>query len=63
MQMQAGSCIDRFRTGFNNCHSCHRKFCTGHSVIQVSFHAHFILDGNCGIDDWEIVLFDIWRDK
>ena len=41
-----GSCITRFRTRFNNYRSCHRKFCRGHSVIQVSFHAHFMLDGH-----------------
>ena len=35
----AGSFITRFRTRFNNYRSCQRKFCRGHSVIQVSFHA------------------------
>ena len=44
------SCLTRFRTRFSNDRSCHRKFCKGHSVIQVLFHAHFILDGNCSID-------------
>ena len=34
------------------------RFCSGHSVIQVSFHAHFMLDGHCGINDWEIILID-----
>ena len=58
-----GSCITRFRTRFNNYRSCHRKFCRGHSVIQVSFHAHFMLDGHCGIDDWEITLIDKGRNK
>ena len=58
-----GSCITRFRTRFNNYRSCHRKFCMGHSVIQVSFHAHFMLDGHCGIDDWEIILIGKERDK
>ena len=53
-----GSCITRFRTRFNNYRSYHRKFCRGDSVIQVSFHAHFMLDGHCGIDDWEITLID-----
>ena len=28
-----GSCINRFRTRFNNYRSCYRKFCRGHSVI------------------------------
>ena len=51
-----GSCITRFRTCFNNYRNCHRKFCRGHSVIQVSLNAHFVLDGHCGIDDWEIIL-------
>ena len=40
----AGSCITRFWTRFNKYRSCHRKFCRGHSVIQVSFQAHFIID-------------------
>ena len=39
-----GSCITRFGTRFNKYRSCHRKFCRGHSVIQVSFQAHFIID-------------------
>ena len=39
-----GSCITRFGTRFNKYPSCHRKFCRGHSVIQVSFQAHFIID-------------------
>ena len=60
MQMQAGSCIAGFLTHFNNYHSYYNKFCKGHFVIQVSFHALF-LDGNCGIDDWEIILIDIGR--
>ena len=58
-----GSCITRSRTRFNNYRSCHRKFCRGHSVIQVSFHAHFMLDGHCGINDWEIILIDKGRNK
>ena len=53
-----GSCITRFRTHFNNYRSCHRKFCRGHSVFQISFHAHFMVDGHCGINDWEIILID-----
>ena len=53
-----GSCITRFRTCINNYHTCHRKFCRGHSVIKFSFHAHFLLDGHCGIDNWEIILID-----
>ena len=58
-----GSCITRFRTRFNNYRSCHRKFYRGRSVIHVSFHAHFMLDGHCGIDDWEIILIDKGRNK
>ena len=50
------SCITRFCIRFNNYRSCHRKFCRGHSAIQVSFHAHFMLDGHCVINDWEIIL-------
>ena len=38
-----------------------RNFFKGHSFIQVSFHAHFMLDGPCGIDDWEIILIDKFR--
>ena len=59
----AGSCITRFRTRFNKYRSCHRKFCRGHSVIQISFHAHFMLDEHCGINDWEIILVDKERNK
>ena len=58
-----GSCITRFRTRFNNYRSCHRKFYRDRSVIHVSFHAHFMLDGHCGIDDWEIILIDKGRNK
>ena len=58
-----GSCITTFRASFNNYRSCHRKFCRGHSVIQVSFHAHFMLDGHCGIDGWEIILIEKGRNK
>ena len=25
---------------------------------EVSFHTHFMLDGHCGINDWEIILID-----
>ena len=57
------SCITRFRTRFNNYRGWHSKFFRGHSVIQVSFHAHFMLNGHCGIDDWEIILIDKGRDK
>ena len=46
-----GSCFTRFRTRFNNYHSCHRKFYSGHSVIQVSCHDHFMLDGDYGINN------------
>ena len=53
-----GSCITRFHKHFNNYRSCHRKFFRDHSVIQVSFHAHFMQDGHCGIDDWKIILID-----
>ena len=56
-------CITRFRTRLNNNRSCHRKFCRGHSVIQVSFLAHFILDGHCGIDNWKIILIKKGRNK
>ena len=53
-----GSCITMFHTRFNNYCSCHKKFCRRHSVIQVSFHNHFMLRGHCDIDDWEIILID-----
>ena len=58
-----GGCITRFRTGFNNYRNCHRKFCRGHSFSQVSFHAYFMSDGHCGINDWEIILIDKGRNK
>ena len=57
-KQHVGSCITRFCTRFSNYRSCHRKFCGGHSVIQVSFYAHFMLDGHCGINDWRIILID-----
>ena len=40
-----GSRNTRFSTLLNNYYNCHRKFCRSHSVIQVSFNAHFMLDG------------------
>ena len=49
------SCITRFPTGFNNFRGCLRKLCKSHSVISVSIHAHFMLDGHSDIDDWEII--------
>ena len=68
-----GSCITRFCTRFNNYRShryigsfvgaIHRKFCRSHSVIQVSFHARFMLDGHCVIDNWEVILIDKERNK
>ena len=58
-----GSCITRFRTSFNNYRSCHRKLCRGQCVIQVSFHARFMLYGHCGINDWEIALIDKGHNK
>ena len=39
------------------------KFCRDHSVIQVSFHAHFMLEGHFGINDWDIILIDKGRNK
>ena len=62
-KLYVGNCITGFCTRFNNYHSCHRRFCRGHSVIQVSFHTHFMLDGHCGINDWEIILIDKGYDK
>ena len=50
------SCITRFPTGFNNFRGCLRKLRKSHSVISVSIHAHFMLDGHSDIDDWEINL-------
>ena len=32
-------------------------------AIQVSFCPHFVLDGRCGINDWEIALIDKGRYK
>ena len=58
-----GSCVTRFHTRFNNYCSCHRKFCRGHSVTQVSFHAHFMLDRHCGINIWETILIDKGHNK
>ena len=57
------SCITRFRTRFNKYFSCHSKFCRGHTIIQVSFHAHFMLDEHFGINDWEVLLIDKGRNK
>ena len=57
-----GSCAAKFCTCFSNCCSSHRKFCKGHSVTQVSFHAQ-LLDGHCGTEDWEIILTEKGRNK
>ena len=57
------SYIYRYSTHFNNYRSCHRKFCRRHSAIQVSFYPHFMLDGHCSIDHWEIILVDKERNK
>ena len=62
-KQHVGTCIATFCTRFNNYRSCHRNFCRSHSVIHVSFHAYFMLDGHCGIDDWEIILIDKGRNK
>ena len=48
--------VTRFHTRFDNYRSCHRKFCKGHSVIQVSFYAHSMLDRHRGIYDWQFFL-------
>ena len=50
--------IISFHTRFNNYRRCHRKFCKGHSVIQVSFYAHSMLDRHCGIYDWQFLLIE-----
>ena len=47
----------------NNYCSWHKKLFRGQSVIQLSFHAPFMLDEHCGIDDWEIILTDKWQNK
>ena len=39
------------------------SFCRGYSVIQVSFHAHFMLGEHCSITDWEIILIGKGRNK
>ena len=49
-----GSCITKFRTRFNKYRSCHKKSCRDHSVIQALFHAHFMLDEHCGINEWKL---------
>ena len=62
-KLYLGRCITRFRTRFLNYRSCHRKFCKGHIVIKISFHAHFVLDEHCGVDDWESILIDNGRNN
>ena len=55
-----GSCIS---SCFYNYRNCHKEFCNNHSVIQVSFYAQFMLNGQCGIDDWEIISIDKGRNN
>ena len=55
-----GSCIS---SCFYNYHNCHKEFCNNHSVVQVSFYAQFMLNGQCGIDDWEIISIDKGRNN
>ena len=46
------SCLVRFHRRFNNYRNCDWKFRKDHSVIQISFHAHFMLDGHY---DWKLL--------
>ena len=55
-----GSCSS---SCFYNYHNCHKEFCNNHSVVQVSFYAQFMLNGQCGIDDWEIISIDKGRNN
>ena len=55
-----GSCIS---SCFYNYRNCHKEFCKNHSVVQVSFYAQFMLNGQCGIDDWEIISIDKGRNN
>lgn len=55
-----GSCIS---SCFYNYRNCHKEFCNNHSVVQVSFYAQFMLNGQCGIDDWEIISIDKGRNN
>ena len=55
-----GSCIS---SCFYNYRNCHKEFCNNHSVVQVSFYAQFMLNGQCGIDDWEITSIDKGRNN
>lgn len=55
-----GSCIS---SCFYNYRNCHKEFCNNHSVVQVSFDAQFMLNGQCGIDDWEIISIDKGRNN
>lgn len=55
-----GSCISSCFYKYRN---CHKEFCNNHSVVQVSFYAQFMLNGQCGIDDWEIISIDKGRNN
>lgn len=55
-----GSCIS---SCFYNYRNCHKEFCNNHSVVQVLFYAQFMLNGQCGIDDWEIISIDKGRNN
>lgn len=55
-----GSCIS---SCFYNYRNCHKEFCNNHSVVQVSFYAQFMLNGQCCIDNWEIISIDKGRNN
>ena len=53
-----GSASTKFRLRFNNYKSAYRKYTSGHSVPQASFHAHFAQEGHHGMESWKFTLID-----
>ena len=54
-----GKVKTKFRYRFNNYKSKHRTFRKGkQKVPRKRFHAHYCLDGQSGIDDWDFVIFE-----
>ena len=54
-----GKAKTKFCYRFNNYKSKHRAFRkSNQKVLQKHFHVHYCLDGHCGIDDWNFVLFE-----
>ena len=49
---------EKFWSRFSNYKSAHRNIINGNTVIQASFHAHFVNDKYNGMSDWKTTLID-----